>query len=431
MPKDLVPILSTPEAIDDWVVSAIVSPAMQDDAISDRVQAILERVATDGDVALEAIVQEVGDTIPDSAMFEGFRLREGAIDGLVDTVPEETKTLLNRAAGNIRQFAEAVVANCAQPVELTQPWGCVGLRWQPVDNCLCYVPGGRYPLPSTALMTALSAQAAGVLDISLCSPKLTPEVIYAGTLAGVTSFHQLGGAQAIAAFAYGTASIAPVSMIVGPGNAWVTEAKRQLQGRVGIDMLAGPSEVAILADNTANPQWVALDLLAQAEHDPGARVVLFTNDMKLLQAVAEAIPQEIARLRLPDWIEKSLANSALCLVEDLEDAVPYLDQLAPEHLQVMTDEPEAWLDELSHFGAAFLGHGGCVALGDYLAGPNHTLPTASTARFASGLTPLRFLRSQSFIQPEPDTMAALATDTGNFADLEGLRAHAASARARM
>jgi histidinol dehydrogenase len=255
------------------------------------------------------------------------------------------------------------------------------------------------------------------------------EIVLAGRLAEVTDFYKVGGAQAIAALALGTESIAPVDMIVGPGNAYVTEAKRQLQGTVGIDMLAGPSEVAIVADGSANPEWVAFDMLAQAEHDPESRAWLFTDSNGLGESVARELEKLPRKVELPDFVSNNLSGLSILVFESLDECAKASDLVSPEHLQLSVENPESLKPKLRHYGALFMGYSATVPFGDYMAGPNHTLPTGRTARFAGGLTPVAFLRPQSWMT-FAESVERLARGTAAFAEIEGLKAHAAAALAR-
>ncbi len=394
-----------------------------DETLQIQVHSILAQVKASGDTALRTLAAQFGDALPPS-----FCLPSEQVQAAVTRVSPETKSVLDAAADNISTFAKAIMAS-VQPVSLKRGEFSVGLDWKPIERVACYVPGGRYPLPSTALMTALTAQVAGVPQIVMVSPQFQDETLYAGTLAGVSTFYQLGGAQAIAALAYGTESIHPVDMVVGPGNAYVTEAKRQLQGMIGIDMLAGPSEVAIVADDSASPAWVALDLLAQAEHDPRARAWLFTPSRALAESVQTQVPHDFQRLQLPAFVEQALSGSGLFVLPSLSACVHAVNQMAPEHLVLHVDHPEALKPQLHHYGALFMGHLATVPFGDYMAGPNHTLPTSQTARFSGGLTPLTFLRPQTWFLPGQE-VNYLAKRTAQFAALEGLQAHASAALAR-
>lgn len=253
---------------------------------------------------------------------------------------------------------------------------------------------------------------------------------YASLISGADAFYCLGGAQSIAAFAYGTESIPQVDMIVGPGNAWVTEAKKQVQGKVAIDMLAGPSEVAIIADSSADPDDVIMDILAQAEHDPDARAWLLTDSATLAEKVSEKITGVVASLNLPEFVEESLAASAIFLLDNLDQCTDGSNQLAPEHLHINTAENERVRAGLKHFGSLFIGKNCTVPFGDYMAGPNHTLPTGTSARFSSGLSPLTFMRTQTWTSADGD-ISELARDVRTFAELEGLTAHAEAAGRRI
>ena len=393
--------------------------------VQETVRAILTQVREEGDQALLRFAEQFGDPV-----WSGFTLTESQIQEAIQSVPEETRQLLQRAARNIRDFSEAAIKS-VQPFRLQKEGFSVGMDWRPVERVACYVPGGRYPLPSTALMTAITAQVAGVKEIILLSPDLRPETVYAGTLAGVRHFYCLGGAQAIAAVAYGTQSISAVDMVVGPGNAYVTEAKRQLQGVIGIDMLAGPSEVAIIADSGATADWVAYDLLAQAEHDPNARVYLFTTSPALAEQTRQALQAIIEReTELPDFLRQGTDWARIMVLPSLAQCIDAVNILAPEHLELLVEDPGSIKDSLKHYGALFMGYHTPVPIGDYMAGPNHTLPTARSARFSGALNPLTFLRPQSWIQTSAEARA-LISDTQRFAQLEGLTAHALSAGSRL
>jgi histidinol dehydrogenase len=396
-----------------------------DPALAKTVQGILEAVRTEGDVALRRFAQQFGDPLPTA-----FALPEAEIEAAVGRVPKETRQLLQRAAQNIQAFADAVMQS-VQAFTLQQDGFQVGLDWRPAERVACYVPGGRYPLPSTALMTSVTAQTAGVPSIAIVSPDLRDETIYAGTLAGVRAFYRLGGAQAVAAMAYGTASIPRMDMVVGPGNTYVTEAKRQLQGVIGIDMLAGPSEVAIIADAQANPDFVALDLLAQAEHDANARAYLFTDSPVLAEQTVSALVAFLARHPgLPAHLRETSQWGAAFVLPSLADCVEAVNAIAPEHLELLVADPLPLKASLKHYGALFMGYHTPVPIGDYMAGPNHTLPTGRSARFSGALNPLTFLRPQGWIQTSPNA-EALVADVVRFARLEGLTAHALSAESRI
>lgn len=395
-----------------------------DTKLTETVQSIVKQVREEGEPALHRLAKQFGDP-----MLESFALTERQIQAAIASVPEETRSLLQRSAQNIRTFGVAIVQTI-QPIALQNEGFSVGMDWRPVERVACYVPGGLYPLPSTALMTAITAQVAGVSEICIVSPDLRAETVYAGTLAGVKQFYGLGGAQAVAAMAYGTASIQAVDMVVGPGNAYVTEAKRQLQGVIGIDMLAGPSEVTIIADAGAKPDWVAADLLAQAEHDPNARAYLFTDSPELAVQTQLALQKALAQyLELPPYLRENF-NWGKIFVLPLSQCIDAVNTLAPEHLELLVADPAALKPQLKHYGALFMGYYTPVPVGDYMAGPNHTLPTGRSARFSGALNPFTFLRPQSWICNASEA-TSLISDACQFARLEGLNAHVLSVESRL
>ncbi|MBK9145080.1 MAG: histidinol dehydrogenase [Candidatus Melainabacteria bacterium] len=391
--------------------------------VASKVGAIIEMVRRDGDEALRELASLYGD--PDR---RSSKLGSGEIESSMALVSPENKQVIETAAFRIRAFAEAIAGSIA-PVRLDYGDFEVGINYRPVKRAACYVPAGRHPLPSTALMTAITARVAGVEEVCIFCPDIRPEIVFAGSLAGVNEFYQIGGAQAVAAAAFGTATVEPVDMIVGPGNAFVTEAKRQLQGVVGIDMLAGPSEICAIADDGVDPEWAALDLLSQAEHAPDALAYLLTPSAALAGAVADALSRRIRQRGLPDYIEESIEKSAIVVLDSLEQCCRAAGEIAPEHLLLLVENPDELLPYLDNYGALFKGYGSTVAFGDYMAGPNHTLPTGQTARFQGCLSPLTFLRPQSFISV-PTGAPGLARETAAFASIEGLVAHGEAALAR-
>jgi histidinol dehydrogenase len=394
--------------------------------LTQRVERIIQQVTESGNHAINQIQQELHE--------QPLReLTQSEIQAACDRIQSDSKRreTIEIAYQRIETFAHALKKSFG-PVQIQHEGFEVGMTYRPVQRAGCYVPGGRFPLPSTALMTVTTACVAGVPEIILVSPKLVDEVIYAGQLAGATRFFQVGGAQAIAALAYGTETIPSVDVIVGPGNAYVTEAKRQLQHQVGIDMLAGPSEVGIIADAGANPKWVAADLVSQAEHDPDARAILMTDSNALAQSVQEEVTLLIqAQPALPDFLSASIQESAILVFESLEACADAANQLAPEHLQLNIGDPPSIRPLLLNYGALFVGYDATVPFGDYMAGPNHTLPTGRTARYTGGLTPLTFLRPQSWIQASASGCSLLAGQTASFAEMEGLTGHQYAAKLRM
>ncbi|HXH81295.1 MAG TPA: histidinol dehydrogenase, partial [Candidatus Tectomicrobia bacterium] len=321
---------------------------------------------------------------------------------------------------------------------LTDEHGSVlGQEIRPLERVGIYIPGGRAAYPSTVLMTAIPARAAGVREIVLATPpgpggRVADAVLAAARIAGVTEGWRIGGAQAVAALAYGTPTIRRVDKIVGPGNAYVAQAKARVFGEVGIDMIAGPSEVVVVADGAADPGWIAADLLAQAEHDPMARALLITDAPGLLDRVEAAVEAQLARLSRRAIAAAALeAHGALVLVPDLDTAVEVANRLAPEHLELMVAVPAALLPRVRCAGAVFLGAHTPEVVGDYVAGPNHVLPTAGTARFASPLGPEDFVKRTSVIEYSPSGLAAARPHVAALARVEGLTAHAAAAEIRI
>jgi histidinol dehydrogenase len=311
-----------------------------------------------------------------------------------------------------------------------------GWRWSAIEAVGLYVPGGTASYPSSVLMNAIPAKVAGVPRVVMVAPtprgEVNPLVLAAAHLSGVDEIYRIGGAQAVAALAYGTASIAPVAKIVGPGNAYVAAAKRRVFGQVGIDMIAGPSEVLVIADGAANPDWIAADLLAQAEHDVSAQSILMTDDAGLAAEVEKAVLSQLKSLPRAEIAGKSWADfGAILLVADLEAAVPLVDRLAPEHLEIMTAQPERLAGLIRNAGAIFLGGHTPEAIGDYIGGPNHVLPTARSARFSSGLSVMDFMKRTSLLKCSPEGLRALAGATALLAEAEGLQAHGRSVTIRL
>lgn len=312
----------------------------------------------------------------------------------------------------------------------------LGLRWRPVDAVGLYVPGGTAAYPSSVLMNAIPARVAGVRRLVMVVPTpdgiMNPLVLAAAGIAGVDEVYRIGGAQAVAALAYGTASIPPVDKIVGPGNAYVAEAKRQVFGRVGIDMIAGPSEILILAEAVVDPGWIAADLLSQAEHDERAQAILITDDPGFAERVAAAVEARLARLERAAIARASWeAHGAIITVDRLDRALPLIDALAPEHLELVGPRAEALAGEVRHAGAIFLGALTPEVIGDYVGGPNHVLPTSRTARFASGLAVHDFLKRTTLLACDPAAFRALAPAAAVLARAEGLEAHARAVEERL
>jgi histidinol dehydrogenase len=363
-----------------------------------------------------------------------LRITEDEIEAAVAAVPAELRAALDLAATRIEAFH---AAQRPQDLRITDAQGLtLGLRWGPLDAVGLYVPGGKAAYPSSVLMNALPARVAGVARVAMCVPcpggALNPLVLAAAHRCGVREVYRIGGAQAVAALAYGTETIAPVDRIVGPGNAYVAEAKRQVFGHVGIDSIAGPSEVVVLADAENDPRRIAVDLLAQAEHDESAQSILITDSPALADAVAAAVAAELPSLHRAAIAGASWRDhGAIILVRDFDEAVALVDRLAPEHLQIMTANAEALFGRIRHAGAAFLGAFCPEAVGDYVAGPNHVLPTGRTARFASGLSVYDFLKRTTWVAADEAALGLVGPAAVALAEAEGLQAHARSIAMRL
>ncbi len=312
----------------------------------------------------------------------------------------------------------------------------LGWRWTALDSVGLYVPGGTASYPSSVLMNAVPARVAGVARIAMVTPasggRINPLVLAAARRAGVTEIYHVGGAQAVAALAHGTATIAPVDKIVGPGNAYVAAAKREMFGRVGIDSIAGPSEILVVSDAGSNPEWIAADLLSQAEHDASSQSILITDDTDFADHVAAAVTRALETLPRREIAAASWRDhGAIIVVTDLDEAAALVDRIAPEHLEIATADPERLLKLVKHAGAIFLGRHSPEAMGDYIAGPNHVLPTSRTARFSSGLSVLDFLKRTTLLACTPRTLEELGPDAIALAEAEGLEAHGRSIAVRL
>lgn len=388
--------------------------------------AIVADVRMGGVTALRAHAERLGDLAPGAPLV----FAPEALAAAYSRLPAPDRALLERTAARIRVFAEAQ-RDALGAVEVALPGGAAGHGIAPVERAGCYAPGGRFPLPSSVLMTAVTARAAGVAEVWVASPRPTDVTLAAAAVAGADGLVAVGGAQAIAALAFGAAPVPACDAVVGPGNRWVTAAKQLVAGRVAIDMLAGPSELIVLADDSADPALVAADLLAQAEHDPEALPVLVTPSEALAAAVDRALATQLADLPTAATAREAVAAGFTVVVADLDEGVSVCDRLAPEHLEVMTADPAAVAARCRHYGALFVGAGAGEVLGDYGAGPNHVLPTGGTARSAAGLSVFTFLRVRTWLRiDDPAAAAPLARDAERLAELEGLAAHARAAARR-
>ncbi|NHN86318.1 histidinol dehydrogenase [Acetobacter musti] len=363
-----------------------------------------------------------------------MRITPDEISAAVEQVPAGQLAALDVAATRIERFHRAQLP---EDMRFTDEEGLtLGQRWTPLDAVGLYVPGGKAAYPSSVLMNALPARVAGVSRLAMCVPTpggvLNPLVLAAARRAGVDEIYRIGGAQAVGAMAFGTQTIAPVDRIVGPGNAWVAEAKRQVFGRVGIDSIAGPSEVVVVADAKNDPRLVALDLLAQAEHDELAQSILITDDNAFGERVAAAVENELKTLSRAEIARASwLDFGAVITVSTWSEAAGLINRIAPEHLEIMLDEPESLFAQVRHAGAAFLGRFCPEAVGDYVGGPNHVLPTSRTARFASGLSVYDFLKRTTFIEGDRRALERVGPAGVTLANAEGLEAHALSISVRL
>ena len=399
--------------------------------VAQDVAAILAAVRERGDAALIEYTKD----------FDGFELEARSlavtrkeVDAAVASAPRETVRALERAAERIIAYHEKQRPKDqryrdADGIEL-------GSRWTPVAAAGLYIPGGKAAYPSSVLMTALPARAAGVERIAMTVPApgghLNPLVLAAARIAGIGEIYRVGGAQAVAALAFGTETIAAVDKIVGPGNVYVAEAKRQVFGIVGIDSIAGPSEILVVADAGSDPRWIAADLLSQAEHDEAAQAILITDDAGFADATAAAVEVHLAALPRAGIARASWSNhGAIIIVPDLAEAAPLIDRIAPEHLELAVERPEDLAKRVRHAGAIFLGRYTPEAIGDYVAGPSHVLPTHRTARFSSGLSTLDFLKRTSIIACGPGGLAKIGPDAAVLAEAEGLHAHGLSVRLRL
>ena len=399
--------------------------------VAQGVAAIIARVRAEGEDALIELTRRLDRFDP---VETGWAIDPADCEAAYNALEPGLRTALDLAASRIRAYHER-----QRPTDTDyrdEAGVRLGARWRPVDAAGLYVPGGRAAYPSSLLMNAIPARVAGVERLAMVTP--TPDgqvnhlVLAAAHVAGITEIWRVGGAQAVAALAHGAGPIAPVDVVTGPGNAWVAEAKRQLYGVVGIDMVAGPSEIVVVADARNDPQWIAADLLSQAEHDTVTQSILFTDDASFADAVTAAVEEQLGTLATGAVARTAWdANGAMIVVPTLAQAMPLVDRLAPEHLQLAVDEPQTLFDQVRHAGSVFLGRHTPEAIGDYVAGPNHVLPTGRRARFASGLSVLDFMKRTSFLGLDETALAELGPATVALAEAEGLPAHARSVALRL
>ncbi|MGC6509544.1 MAG: histidinol dehydrogenase [Myxococcota bacterium] len=388
-------------------------------------QQIINEVRTDGDKGLNACIQRYEQRSADRLFVPKSELQAAFL-----SLPSETQSVLERAANRIRQFAEAQ-KSCLHPLKTQVDGGEAGHFLAPVKRAACYAPGGRFPLPSSVLMTAVTAKVAGVEHVMLVSPSAHKIMLAAAWVADADSFLYAGGAHAVAAAAYGTQTIVPVDIIVGPGNKWVTAAKQLVSGTVAIDMLAGPSELVVLADHTANPAIIAADLLGQAEHDPDAIPILVTCSNALINAVEKELDTQLTKLSTAAIARISLTNGGSILCSTMKKAIQMVNDIGPEHLELQGPEAENSVNALTNYGGLFIGAGAAEVFGDYGVGPNHVLPTSGTSRYTGGLSVFDFIRVRTWLElSDTAGIRTLIDDTVKLAEAEGLSAHAASAAVR-
>ena len=418
----MIKILNYGEVSNDEIFARVVPSFNVTDIVAD----IIDNVRENGDKALF----EYGEKF-DKAKLDTLLVSKEEIDEAVASVEPEFLEILKKAAANIRRFHEN---QKREGFRLDSPDGTViGQRVIPVDRAGLYVPGGTAAYPSTVLMDAIPAKIAGVREVVITTPptaegKINPAILAAASVAGVDKIYKVGGAQAIAALAYGTESIPQVDKIVGPGNAFVAEAKKQVFGRVSIDMIAGPSEIMIVSDGKSDPRHLAADLLSQAEHDKLASAVLVTDSADLAKAVQAELEVQIPLLERAEIARASIdQNGKIIVAQSLDLVIDIANEIAPEHLELCVDEPFAVLEKVRHAGSVFLGRNCPEALGDYFAGPNHTLPTSGTAKFSSPLSVDDFVKKMQFTYYTKEALASVANDVATFAKKEGLTAHAKSA----
>lgn len=406
----------------------------RDQAESEDIRKAVEAILADIEQRGDAAVREYTKRF-DGVDLDSFLVSPEEIDDAVDIVGPDFMAILEEAAANIRAYHERQVEQTW--IDTFRPGVRLGAKFTPIQRVGVYVPGGTAAYPSTVLMDTIPAHVAGVPSIAVFTPpakdgSVNPYILAAAHVAGATEIYKVGGAQGIAAAAYGTESIPPVFKIVGPGNAYVAMAKRLVFGTVGIDMIAGPSEVGVLADHDANPVWVAADLLAQAEHDRRAAVFLVTPSAAFASEVEAEVRRQLEELPRKDIAAESIEKHAkFFIVKDKDQAVDIMNLIAPEHLEIAFSDAETWAKKIVNAGAIFMGPYTTEPLGDYFAGPNHTLPTMGTAAFSSPLGVYDFVKRSSLLEYDKDAFTAVADKVMRFANVEGLQAHGLAVRRRI
>lgn len=401
----------------------------QDQDVAASVRSIISDVRARGDAALIELTHRF-----DKVKLTSLRLSRDEIDAAEAQCSKEALKALDIAEKRIETYHLRQLPKDDSFIDETG--ATLGWRWTPLDSVGLYVPGGTASYPSSVLMNAVPARVAGVPRIAMVTPAsggtINPLVLAAAKRAGVVEIYRIGGAQAVAALAYGTRTIMPVDKITGPGNAYVAAAKREVFGAVGIDSIAGPSEILVVSDARSNPDWIAADLLSQAEHDASSQSVLITDDAAFADEIEDAVARALETLPRKEIASASWRDfGAIIVVAKLEDAAALVDRIAPEHLEIATDDPDALVKRVKHAGAIFLGRHTPEAMGDYIAGPNHVLPTSRTARFSSGLSVLDFMKRTTLLSCVPQTLNEIGPDAIALAEAEGLDAHARSIAARL
>ncbi|WP_430911340.1 histidinol dehydrogenase [Methylobacterium sp. sgz302541] len=423
---------ASPTFADDFARLLTLKREVAED-VDETVRGIIAGVVAGGDAALVDYSRRF-DRLGEDFCAARIAVTQDEIDAAIRSCPRDALDALGFAAERIEAFHRTQVPEdrlATDAAGVTAGW-----RWTAIESVGLYVPGGTASYPSSVLMNALPARVAGVPRIVMVVPmpegRMNPLVLAAARLSGVHEVYRVGGAQAVAALAYGTPSLAPVAKIVGPGNAYVAAAKRRVFGQVGIDMIAGPSEVLILADGHANPDWIAADLLAQAEHDAAAQSILITDSAELAASVEAAVERALTTLPRAEIARASWRDyGAIVTVRDLDEAVPLADRIAPEHLEIETADAEALSAKIRNAGAIFLGSHTPEAIGDYVGGPNHVLPTARSARFSSGLGVIDFMKRTTILRCTPESLRALGPAAITLGRSEGLEGHARSVAIRL
>jgi histidinol dehydrogenase len=396
-----------------------------DEDVAVSVRAIVADVRARGDDAVREYTARF-----DKVELAALRLSEDEIDAAQAQCSRDALDALDTAARRIEVYHRRQLPKDESFVD--EIGATLGWRWTPLDSVGLYVPGGTASYPSSVLMNAVPARVAGVGRVAMVTPGANPLVLAAARRAGVSEIYRIGGAQAVAALAFGTESVAAVDKIVGPGNAYVAAAKREVYGRVGIDSIAGPSEILVVSDGASDPDWIAADLLSQAEHDRSSQSILITDDAAFADKVEAAVTRALETLARRDIASASWRDfGAIIVVAGLDDAAALVDRIAPEHLEIATDDPQALAARVRHAGAIFLGRHTPEAMGDYIAGPNHVLPTSRTARFSSGLSVLDFLKRTTLLSLDARALAAIGPQAVTLAGAEGLEAHARSIAVRL